>query len=227
MLFSDDTERVDDEEVGESWDDESDFDDAKDDAEGDENEEKDEKSDTDSDENSDEEDEDKEKKTRKPVDKSAIVQKQKYRAKLREAQAELKRLKETSDPKDGDKERAAKEYLRNTILDVLKGMKEAETEAAEAEAEAFEEELDEVLEETTDFSEKQLRAISKEYEVSPQKALKILQREAKLKGKEKPKVPTPRRGTPTVEKAKEDKNAPKGLDGINRSLKALIRSGKI
>ncbi len=220
----DDNKSSDEEEVGDSWEDEDAFEDEEEGESDDESKDKDadgEKDDAEKDSKKDK----KEDKGKKSSD-SAIIQKQKYRDKVRKLEKDLKELREKPLANDEDKkERDARAYLAKTIKDVLKEMNSEEEERKEAEQEAFDEELDEILESTTDFTEKEIRDLCEELGVSPKRALVVLNREAKLKGKEKPKVPQPKRGSASV----KDKEVPKakGLDAVNKSLKELIRSGKL
>jgi len=168
-------------------------------------------------------------KDEKKKDSSAIFQKQKYREKLKVALDRIKQLENKKDDSgtlsdEEKKEKAANDFLVSKIREVLKEVETSkETQDREAEEE-FQDELDDVLDEHTDLTEKQVLDVCEELDVSPKQAVKIIEREAKLNSKEKPKLPQPKRGSPTV-KADEDKKSdkPKTFDDINRSLKKAIR----
>lgn len=163
-------------------------------------------------------------------DSSAIVQKQKFREKLRAAEARIRELeKGDKDGKLSDedkKEKAANEFLAKKIKEVLTEI-ESEKESREAEIEgAFQEELDEVLDENTDITEKQILDMCEELEVKPKQALKIIKREASLKGKkDKPKMPDGKRGKGDIKDSDSKDKKPSTLDDVNRIIKEKIRKG--
>lgn len=167
----------------------------------------------------------------KKKDSSAIFQKKKYREELKMAKKRIEELESATKKRDltadEQKEKAAKEYLSEAILEVLENLeKEQESEDSSA-LEVFEEELEGVLDENTDISEKQLLDVCEELDVSPQTALKIIRRESKFKGKEKPKLPMSRRGSGDIEDSEttsKDKKLPT-LDEINRRIKSRIQKG--
>lgn len=170
------------------------------------------------------------KKDDKPKKSSAVIQKQKYRQKLQNAE---KRIKELEDKKnDGSlteeqrKELNAKNYLRSTLRDLLKEMQAEEEKTKANIEEEFDEEVDAILEENTDVTEKQLLDVCEELEVSPTQALKIIRREEKAKGKPKPKLPQPKGGNPDVDE-KDKKETPKTFEEAGRKAKEMLRKGKI
>ena len=164
-------------------------------------------------------------------DNSAVIQKKKYREELKMAKKRIEELESANKKRDltadEQKEKAAKEYLSEAIMEVLENLeKERESEDSSA-LEVFEEELEEVLDENTDISEKQLLDVCEELDVSPQTALKIIRRESKFKGKEKPKLPMSRRGNGDIDDndtTGSDKKLPT-LDEINRRIKSRIKKG--
>ena len=164
-------------------------------------------------------------------DNSAVIQKKKYREELKMAKKRIEELESANKKRDltadEQKEKAAKEYLSEAIMEVLENLeKERESEDSSA-LEVFEEELEEVLDENTDISEKQLLDVCEELDVSPQTALKIIRRESKFKGKEKPKLPMSRRGSGDIDDndtTGSDKKLPT-LDEINRRIKSRIKKG--
>ncbi len=175
-------------------------------------------------------DEDKDKKSKKP---SSVYQKQKFREKLKAATDEIKRLKDKSEKSDlsadEKKEKAAQEYLAKAIRDEVKRLREEDAEKESEAEEAMQDELDEVLEEHSDLSEKQILDVCEELDVSPKQAVKIIERERKVKGKEKPKVPQAKRGSPEVDEKddKKEKGKIPTFEQINRALKAAIKKGDI
>lgn len=199
----------------------------------DENDKEDDKGDDDEEDDEDDTEGDDKKKDDKKSNKesSAIIQKKKYREALRVANAKIKELEGKKDTQgqlteEQKKELAAKEYLAKTIKEILNT---TEKEKAEREAEAlekFEEEIEAVLEEHSDIKEKQIRDVCEELEVSPKQAVKIIQRESKLKGKEKPKMPQPKRARTEVDEDDSKKEKKRlTLDEINRNIKEKIRKG--
>lgn len=178
-------------------------------------------------------DEDKDKDKKPSKKSSAVYQKQKFREKLKEATDEIKRLKEKSEKSDltadEKKEKQAQEYLAKAIRDEIKRIKDEESEKNSEAEEALQEELDAVLEEHTDLSEKQVLDVCEELEVSPRQAVKIIERERKFKGKEKPKIPQAKRGSPEVDedKEKDKKGKIPTFDEINRAIKAKLKKGEL
>ena len=183
-------------------------------------------------------DEGKDKKDEKKDDKSdakkssAIIQKQKYRAKLKEATEELKKYKDKEKDEGGlsaeeKKEKQANEYLAKKIREVLKELDEEKTSSDSQAEEKFNDELEEILEDNSDVTEKQILDVCEELECSPKQALKVIRREAKLKGKKKPDVPNPKRGSAEVQDddKKDEKGEKPTFDSIARGLKEKIRKG--
>ena len=161
---------------------------------------------------------------------SAVIQKQKYREQLREAQARIKELEGKKDDgknlsEDEKKEKAANEFLVGKIKEVMEAQKQLDKQSEDAAEEAFQDELDAVLESNTDFTETQILDVCEDLDISPEAALKVLQREEKLKGKPKPKMPKSNKGSGKVEDdSPKDKKA-KTLDDVNREAKEKIRQG--
>ncbi len=195
---------------------------SKDDAE----EEGDDKGAKESEEEEKDEDKSKDKSSKKS---SAIFQKQKYREQLKKALGEIEALKAksntTSLSDDEKKEQQANEFLAKKIEEVLTKLNSKKAEESSSAEEALQEELDEVLEENTDLSEEQVLDVCEEMDVTPKQAVKILERERKLKGKEKPKVPQAKRASPEVKETDEKKGKLPSFDEINRSVKDRIRRG--
>lgn len=140
----------------------------------------------------------------KKVDRSDIAQKIKYREKYREAQDEIKRLKDQlADPNRTPQEKAAdekqiaaKKYLQETIRAELTALEREKKEREKQEIENFETEVDEVLDDNPDLTRKDLLNAIEEYDVSPKTAAKILQKHGSAGGskREKPKMPAPKGG---------------------------------
>ncbi len=183
----------------------------------------------DKEEDDEDEDENKDKKSKKPS--SAVFQKRKYREKLNLALKEIEQLKAKKDTPAGlteeeKKEKNAKEYLAKTIKEIIKESQDEVSKKEADEQDALEEELDSVLEEHTDFTEKQILEVCEELGVSPRQAVKALERERKLGGKPKPKMPQPKRGDGSVkDDAKKDDGKPLTLESANRKIKELIKKG--
>ncbi len=188
--------------------------------------------------NEDEDDSKKDKKEDKKEDKSddakkssAIIQKQKYRQKLKDTQAELKKYKDKEKDEGGlsteeKKEKQANEYLAKKIREVLKELDQEKTSADSEAEERFDAELEEILEDNSDVDEKQILDVCEELECSPKQALKIIRREAKFKGKKKPDVPNPKRGSSEVhDDGKKDEKGKTTFDTVARSIKEKIRKG--
>ena len=205
---------------------ENDFDNAfKDEGEEDSSEDKD-KGEKEEKKDNKKEDEDKE-------DSSAIIQKKKYREKLKTALEEINDLKRKYETKEKEgsmtdkdrEEKAAKEFLANTIKDVLKESKKEQEEAEAKAEEELQDQIDEVLEKHTDIKEKQLLDVCEEFEVKPKVALKIIQEREKYKAKEKPNMPQPKRGGTDVKEEKAEKSKTKTPYESKRSIKEGLKKG--
>lgn len=189
------------------------------------------------DEEDDDEDEKGKKSDKKDDDKkskkksSAVIQKQKYRAKLKEAEAEIERLKgkkaDGTITDDERKEQQANEFLAKKIKEVLDDLKKSDEKAEEELEQELEDEMEEVLEDNTDITEEQILEVCDDLEVRPRQAVKIIKREMKLKGKAKPKLPQPKRGSSEVDEDDGDKKKGKPLTFENaaRSIKDKIKKG--
>lgn len=186
------------------------------------------------DEKGDDEKKDDEGKPPKSKD-SAIIQKQKYREKLKLALKELDDLK-SKDKKsdtpnlseDQQKEQAAREYLATEIRKILKEEESEKTAKELQKTVDFQDELADVLEDYSDFTESQITDLCDELGVSPRQAAKIALRESKLgKGKPKPVLPQPKRGSPELKDTSKKGERPPALSEVSRTLKDLIRQGKL
>lgn len=191
-------------------------------------------SDEDDDKEDDKDDEDKDKGEdgKKASKSSAIIQKQKYRAELKVAKERIAELEQKRDggralTETEKREKDAQEFLAKKIQEEL-DKRESKREAQErADVDAFTDELEEVLEDNTDISERQILDVCEELEITPLQALKVVRREAALKGKTKPNLPQARRGSGEVKDDKSDKKdeKPKGYDNLNRFIKDRIKKG--
>lgn len=113
---------------------------------------------------------------------------QKASSKVEELTAELDRLKSAVKKPDDDKEAAAQEYIRNQARKVFE---ELQTEKAKEDATQladFESKVETILEDNPDIAEEELLDTIEEYEVEPNIALKIIQKQSKEKVK-KPNMP--------------------------------------
>lgn len=214
-----------------SEDEESDFEDDLDNAFGEEEDMDGEEDDDKGGDSDKDKDKDKDKKSEKKQS-SAVIQKQKYREKLKAALKTIDELKGKKDTQgqltdEQKKELAAEEYLAKTIKKVLGDIKHEEESSTQAEEEAFQEELDDILEDRTDLTEKQILDVCEELDVSPKQALKVIDREKKLKGKEKPKLPQSNRGKGDLKEDddKGSKKTPLSYEAANRSIKDKIKKG--
>lgn len=169
----------------------------------------------------------------KPAD-SAVYQKQKYREKYEQTQSELEaakaRLAELESksalsPEEA-KEKQSKEFLANLIRETMAAEKSAQESRAREATRKFRDELDAALEGNPGIPEKRIVDLCEDLGVSPAQALKVVQREEKLKGPAKPSVPTPRRSSPEV-KGPDAAAGPKTLDAANRHIKDMIRRGEL
>lgn len=232
FVFNADDDADDDDFSDDAFDDDSlDFGSDDDDEDDEDDDDADDADDDDDDEDDDEDDDKDDKKSKKKLsksEKSAIVQKKRYRDRLAKANQKIADLEKGD--KKGDlteeqqKEKAAEEFLSKKILEVLKAQKEDESSRSEAEQEEFDEEMDEVLDENEHITEKQLLKVTKELDVSPKKAMKIIARERKLSKRSKPKLPKEQRASTKITK-KSDGDAPekKTLDSIAKGIKAKYK----
>ena len=157
----------------------------------------------------DEDEEEKEEEEKKP-DRSEIAQKIKWREKYNKAKEELDSLKEKPNPTEedkeviDDKEKKAKEYLSNFFKQEYKKVQAEEKEAEARALRDFEDKVDATLEDNPDITENDLLDVIEEYEVEPEVAVKILKKYKETEGKPKPKLPAPKRGSPSAPKPKTD-----------------------
>lgn len=183
-----------------------------------------------SEEDEPEEDEPDEEEEDDDKESSAIHQKKKWREKALKSQQEVKELTERLEAlekaqKEGKK--GEKKTLRELLRDELKSLEEEERKAEADVKAAFENELEEVLDEQSTFSEKQIRDLATELSVSPRVALKALKKTTKPPAK-KPKAPKPT-GSPAGKKPQDsgsDKK-PRSISEIGRSLRDAIRKGEL
>ena len=164
-------------------------------------------------------------------DSSALIQKKKFRERLAKSKEEITELKAKLAEKerrgepteDDEKELKAKQLLSKMIRDELKSQREAEHEEKEALADSLQEELDDAVE-SSDYTEEELLEIMDEYEVHPDKAVKILDRIKEKKTVEKPKLPKPQGGTENLKKEEEpEKDKGKSLFQIAQDIKKRMR----
>lgn len=179
-----------------------------------------------------EEDEDLEKKPAAKkddkVDRSDIAQKIKYREKYRKAQERIKELendrdKDRSPQKEvaDEKELAAQKYIRDLARREYEEIRRKELDKEARELDKFEEDVDSVLEDYSDLSRQDLLDTIEEYDVPPLTAAKILEKSGKpgASKKDKPRMPSPKRGSGAPAKKKiDDKN--KSFYDISRELAA-------
>lgn len=127
------------------------------------------------------------------------------------------------------KELQAQEYIKKQAREMLKELEKEKSAEEDKVTEEFQEELDEVLEENPEVTEKELLDICEEYEVSPQKALKILKNFEKKKDEgKKPKSPSPKRGeaevkAPDSSKKLEGKSFDEKMSIVSRDSKDWLR----
>jgi len=194
----------------------------------DDSDEDDDSEDDDDDDSDDDDDDKKSKKKLTKTEKTAIIQKKRYRDRLTKAEEKLALIEK--DKPEGNlsdeqkKEKAAEEFLANRIKSVLTAIQNEEKSTSAAAQEEFDEEMEEVLDENEHLTEKDILKITKELDVTPRKALKIIERERKLSKREKPKLPKEKRAGTTVAK-KEDavSDAKPTLDSIARRIKASLK----
>lgn len=164
----------------------------------------------------------------KTVDKSEIAQKIKWREKYQDAQKRLDTLEtqlkasETRVEEKGeldDKEKAARAYIRNEAKKVyeelLTEQKSEETKALRE----FEDKIDSILEDNSEITREDLLDAIEEYDVSPETAVKILQRDRGAKPK--PRMPKPRQGSPEAKPKVNDKG--KDIWQIGREIKEEMK----
>ena len=163
-------------------------------------------------------------------DSSISFQKKKFRERLEKAKekissletklAEKERLGQPTE--DDEKELKAQKLLSKMIRDELKLQRQAEEEEKETLADSLQEELDDAVE-SSDYAENEILEVMDEYEVHPDKAIKILD---KLKTKEdikKPKLPQSKGGAETLKKEDKPKDEKKSLFQIAQDIKAKMR----
>lgn len=161
------------------------------------------------------------------VDRSDIAQKIKYREKYQKAAAEVDRLKKQLDdnnrsPKEAaadEKELAAQKYIRDLARREYEEIRKKEIEEKATELDKFEEEVDSILEDYPDISREDLLDTIEEYDVPPSTAVKILEKSGKPNSsrKEKPRMPSPKRGGGAPAKKNHDDKG-KSFYDISREL---------
>lgn len=167
------------------------------------------------------------------ADKSAIIQKKRYRDLYKQSQdriAELEKQVKGGEKLSAEeqKEKAAEEFISNKIRDVLSQIDAEKQQEKKQETEAFQAELEEVLDENDKITEEQILGVTEDLGVSPRQAVKVLERERKLTKRAKPKVP---KETKTATKAESagggDKRKSSTLDDVNRRIKNMLGSGEL
>lgn len=148
---------------------------------------------------------------------SAIAQKKHWREKAQILERELAELKAQKDEKkvpDDEAERKAQQYIDDRIEKILEKkatLKVREDEKAIAE---FNEDLEEVLEENPDITEKEILDVTEQFlkekvPVTPKQAVRFIKLSKEPK-KEKPKMPSPQRGSAEAKEKVEVKPEEKG-----------------
>lgn len=191
--------------------------------EGDETTEDDEESQSDkTDEKKNEDGEDDKPKNRR----SEIAQKKHWREKAKQSSAkvqtleeELAKLRDAVKKPDDEKEAAAQEYIRNQAREVYKQLQLEKAKDEAKELAAFEDQVEEILADNPDIAEEELLDTIEEYDISPQTALRILQRQSKDPKEKKPKMPTPRRAAPSADEGKK-------VDDSNKSMWQILKEEK-
>lgn len=181
--------------------------------------------DDDSDDDSDDDDSDDNSDDTQKAVKTAIIQKQRYRDKLKKAEERLaqyeKKNEDGTATSSDEKERKAEEFLVGKIKDVLSQIEQEQKQNQEAKSEQFNDAVALILDENPSLDEKQLVDLTEELEVSPEQAAKILQREAKLKTRKKPNVPNEKRASTKVKKTQStDEKKPTSLSDVARRIKS-------
>lgn len=147
----------------------------------------------------------------KPEDtrRSEIAQKIKYREKYQSAlsekqklEAELKELREMVKKPSDDAEAKAQEYIRKQAREVFEELQSIKQKEESTRLAKFEEEVESIIDENPDISETELLDAIEEFEVEPKVALKILKRQTDRP--KKPKMPTPKRAASEPEKKPDD-----------------------
>lgn len=169
-------------------------------------------------------------KDKKKSPPSAVFQKIKLREQLKEAKQKLALLEESKKEdknlsEEEKKELAARDYLEKTIKEIFEKVEAEKSNRTLQEQEDFEDELDEVVAES-DYSREDILDVCEELDISPLRALKVLERESKSGKKEKPKVPQPKRASPEL---KEDTPKKEGerltFDSAARAIKEKMKKG--
>ena len=140
---------------------------------------------------------------------SAVFQKKVWRERASKAEkavedlrAELEKLKGLVAKPTNEQEQKAQDYIREQARRVFEELKDAQKRTETQAVQELETKLDEVLEDNPDITKEELLDIVEELEVEPKTALKILKRQEKVK--EKPKMPSPKKGSPNSPKEKPD-----------------------
>ena len=144
----------------------------------------------------------------KKIDRAEIAQKIKYREKFlqertrsRELEHRLKQLEDKiNDPKQptDDKEKQAREYLRNLIKEEQNTLAQQKLEEERSVMREFEEKIDSLLTDNPEFTEDQLLETIEEFKVEPEVAIKFLKKQQASGGVKKPKMPVPKRSAPAA-----------------------------
>lgn len=161
--------------------------------------------------------------------KSEIAQKIKYREKFLKSQDKIKGLEEKLNVKEkkGDsteieeKEIAAQKYIRKQAREEYEAIMVETKAKEEAKDEEFQTKLDLAVEDS-DFSESQVREICDELEVEPDTAVKILTKTSEIP--KKPKMPSPKKGSPEIESKKEETPEKKSIYAIAQDIKKSFKS---
>ena len=161
---------------------------------------------------------DKPEKDQKPdkPQRSEVIQKAKWRdralkaegalGKVETLQAELEQLRSLVKKPENDQEAKAQEYIREQARNVFKELQETKQKEEAKTTREFEDKVAAVIEENPDVSEEELLEVIEDLELEPEVALKVLRRQTPKK--DKPKMPTAKRGSsesPSAEKRDDSK----------------------
>lgn len=169
----------------------------------------------------------------KKVDRSEIAQKIKYREQLKETRAELEkandriaelesRIGTTSERPNDEKELAAQKYIRDLAHKEAEAIFVEREKKEKDEVRAFEESVDEVLEDNPELSKDKLLEVIEEFDVSPEMAVKILQKFEEKSSDKKPKMPSSKRGSINPPAKKTDDRG-KSMYDIARELGSELK----
>jgi len=225
----DSDDAIDDDDSDDAFDDDSLNFGAGDDDDDDDSDDDDEDDDDSDDDDGDDDDDDKSKKKLTKAEKTAIIQKKRYRDRLTKAKEKIAALEgnkqEGTLTPEQQKEKAAEEFLAGRIKSVLEAMQNEDKSRSSAQQEQFNDQMEEVLDENEHLTEKDILKVTKELDVTPKQALKIIERERKLTKREKPKLPKEKRASTNVAKKEEAASGVKPtLDSIARRIKEGLKS---